>query len=67
MRNSDVDDLNKIILDSRFQVLPGINVYRFYSIDEPNIDEGDGQSGNFPPEFLNHQLLKGFPPHELRL
>jgi ATP-dependent DNA helicase PIF1 len=60
------DDLNKTILDSRFQALSGIDVHRFYSIDEPNI-EGDSQSGNFPPEFLNRQLPKGFPPHELRL
>jgi hypothetical protein len=54
MRNTDVDDLNKTILNSRFQVFPGINIYRFYSIDEPNIDEGDSQNRNFPPEFLNH-------------
>jgi hypothetical protein len=67
VRNTDVNDLNTAILDSRFQALSGINIHRFYSIDEPNIDEGGRQSGNFPPEFLNRQLPKGFPPHELRL
>ena len=67
VRNTCVDDLNKTILSSRFQTLIGVDIRRFYSIDEPNIDENDGQSGNFPPEFLNRQLPKGFPPHELRL
>lgn len=62
-----MDDLNTVILDSRFQALPGIDIHRFYSIDEPNIDEGGNQNGDFPPEFLNRQLPKGFPPHELRL
>jgi hypothetical protein len=48
-----VDDLNTAILDSRFQALPGIDIHRFYSIDEPNIDEGGNQNADFPPEFLN--------------
>jgi ATP-dependent DNA helicase PIF1 len=67
VRNTDVDNLNNTILSNRFNALPGIYIQRFYSIDEPTIDENDSQSNDFPPEFLNSQLPKGFPPHELRL
>jgi ATP-dependent DNA helicase PIF1 len=40
----------------------------FSIFDEPDIDDTNpDQHGNFPPEFLNRQSPKGFPPHELYL
>jgi hypothetical protein len=68
MRNININNLNKIILNSCFNILFNVFIQRFYFINESDINNiNSNQCENFFLKFLNRQLFKGFSAYELYL